>query len=73
MTSRMRIGDREAILPDREHPDAVNIDHPAVQRLLKKLAEEVEELRKRKRKYVQNRLCKLEQVYDEKIRRNASA
>jgi hypothetical protein len=67
MTSRMRIGDREAILPDREYPDAVDMNHPAVQGMLERLAKEVRNLKQEKRKYVQDRLRKLEQVYLEKV------
>jgi len=69
MTSRMRIGNREAILPDREHPDAVDMNHPAVQEMLKKLEAEVADLKPKKQKYVQDRLRILKQVYIKEVKR----
>jgi len=68
MTSRMKIGNREAILPKSGYSDAEDIKHPAVQEMLQRLGEQVNDLKEEKRKYVQERLRILELAYAKEVK-----
>jgi hypothetical protein len=70
MTSRMKIGTIGDIIPSEEHLDAVDIGHPAVQEMLRRLAAAVKEFGSKKHRYVDERLDMLEDVYRKEVEKS---